>query len=401
MQKNLFIIPFFILISSCGLLKNSINTKEEILEFHQNSILVDTHNDVMIRVVENGEDISKLTSKGHSDLSRFKTGGVDLQIFSVWLDPNYEKSNPYQQTNKIIDSVISFAEKNPNDIIFVKNFSDIKRTIKEKKFGALIGIEGGHPIENDLQKLENLYNRGTRYLALTWNNSTSWASSARDEAQDTLNQKQKGLTEFGKNVVKKMNQLGMIIDVSHVGEKTFNDIISISEDPIIASHSCVYNISPHFRNLKDYQIKSIAKNGGVIFLNFYAGFLDSTFQKNYNNLFKEKKYLFDSLHSVYKNDSMKVEFMVWDLLKGDRENILPPLKVIVDHIDYIKNLTGSVDNIGFGADFDGADAFPHGIVDVTSYPKLTEELFLRGYSKMEIRKILGLNFLRVFKKVCG
>ncbi|MEK7819440.1 MAG: dipeptidase [Bacteroidota bacterium] len=398
-QKFSFLI-FSFLISSCATFRAVDEIPIEIKNFHNESILVDTHNDLMIRIVEKNEDLSNETKLGHSDIPRFKKGGVDLQILSVWLDPKFEKSNPFAQTSLIFDSVHSFVSKNKNKVVFVKNYDEAISAIQQKKLGVLIGVEGGHPIENDLSKLKNLFNRGMRYMAFTWNNSTNWATSARDEFADSLNEKPKGLTDFGKSVVRKMNELGILIDVSHVGAQSVNDILEASEDPIIASHSCVYNIAPHFRNLKDDQIKAIAKKEGVIFLNFYAGFLDVSFQKKYSELYASKKNIIDSLHNAMK-DSMKVEFLVWDMLKSESENLLPPISVLIDHIDYIKNLVGSVDNIGFGADFDGADNFPKGIVDVTSYPKITNELFLRGYTKEEIKKILGGNFLRVFRKVCG
>ena len=258
-----------------------------------------------------------------------------MQILSVWLDPKFEKSNPFAQTSLIFDSVHSFVSKNKNKVVFVKNYDEAISAIQQKKLGVLIGVEGGHPIENDLSKLENLFNRGMRYMAFTWNNSTNWATSARDEFADSLNEKPKGLTDFGKSVVRKMNELGILIDVSHVGAQSVNDILEASEDPIIASHSCVYNIAPHFRNLKDDQIKAIAKKEGVIFLNFYAGFLDVSFQKKYSELYASKKNIIDSLHNAMK-DSMKVEFLVWDMLKSESENLLPPISVLIDHIDYIK-----------------------------------------------------------------
>ena len=289
----------------------------------------------MIRIVEKNEDLSNETKLGHSDIPRFKKGGVDLQILSVWLDPKFEKSNPFAQTSLIFDSVHSFVSKNKNKVVFVKNYDEAISAIQQKKLGVLIGVEGGHPIENDLSKLENLFNRGMRYMAFTWNNSTNWATSARDEFADSLNEKPKGLTDFGKSVVRKMNELGILIDVSHVGAQSVNDILEASEDPIIASHSCVYNIAPHFRNLKDDQIKAIAKKEGVIFLNFYAGFLDVSFQKKYSELYASKKNIIDSLHNAMK-DSMKVEFLVWDMLKSESENLLPPISVLIDHIDYIK-----------------------------------------------------------------
>lgn len=302
----------------------------------------------------------------------------------------------------------------------------------------MIGVEGGHMIEDNLSYLDHLYARGTRYLTLTWNNSTSWATSAWDETINSphltspnggstqtqpsltpdsnkivISSKSKdsaaglppmgeqkgarsfGLTDFGKQVVRRMNELGMIIDVSHIGKKTFWDAMSITTKPVIASHSCVHALCPVPRNLKDDQIKAIGRNGGVIHLNFYSGFIDSNFIKRLNNFNENHKAERDSLLNL-KWANWEIEEWLTKKYPEESEHLRPPLSMLLDHLDHIVKLIG-VDHVGLGSDFDGISSAPKELEDVTSFPLITKALMERGYSKKDIRKILGENFIRVFK----
>ena len=211
-----------------------------------------------------------MSGKTHSDIYRFKKGGVDVQLFSVWSDGL--KVNPYAWANREMDSLDAVAKRNPGKIAMVGNTSTLLKAVKTGKLAAMFSVEGGHMIENNLDNLNNFYKRGVRYMTLTWNNSTDWASSAWDETNNTDKLKQKGLTDFGKQVVKRMNELGMMVDLSHVGEQTFFDVMAITTKPVLVSHSCVHALCPLPRKLKDEQIKAIGKNGGTIQLNFYSGF---------------------------------------------------------------------------------------------------------------------------------
>lgn len=211
-----------------------------------------------------------MIGKTHSDIYRFKKGGVDVQLFSVWSDGL--KVNPYAWANREMDSLDAVAKRNPGKIAMVGNTSTLLKAVKKGKLAAMFSVEGGHMIENNLDNLNNFYKRGVRYMTLTWNNSTDWASSAWDETNNTDKLKQKGLTDFGKQVVKRMNELGMMVDLSHVGEQTFFDVMAITTKPVLVSHSCVHALCPLPRKLKDEQIKAIGKNGGTIQLNFYSGF---------------------------------------------------------------------------------------------------------------------------------
>ncbi|ARS35005.1 dipeptidase [Pontibacter actiniarum] len=360
-------------------------------KLHQNALLVDTHNDVLISVME-GLDISQdLSGKTHSDLARFKKGGVDAQFFSVWSD----ETGTFKYANQQIDSLQAIARRHPDKMMLANSTADIQRAVKGGKMAALIGVEGGHMIESDLQKLEKLYNRGTRYLTLTWNNSTPWATSAMDETSGKLKESEKGLSDLGRQIVRRMNELGMMVDVSHVGEKTFWDVMEVTKKPVLVSHSSVYSINPVFRNLKDEQIRAIAKNGGVVQLNFFSGFLDSTFVSRVNAFQAAHQQEADSLKAQgYQNEGI-MDYLA-TTYPADVQNLRPPLSLLLDHLDYIVKLVG-VDYVGLGSDFDGISSAPQQLDGVQDYPLVTKELLARGYGEKDIKKILGGNFMRVFK----
>lgn len=361
-------------------------------KIHTKAIVVDTHNDILMKSVSSGIVFDQdLTGKTHSDLTRWKQGGLDVQVFSVYCDGALK--NSFQFANRQMDSLDAVVARHPDKIVKVDGYEEILKTVKQHKIAAMFGVEGGHMIENDLSKLDSLYKRGARYLTLTHNVSPSWATSAADET--TKPNIPRGLTDFGREVVQHMNQIGMLIDVSHAGDQTFWDVIKITTKPIIASHSSVYSLVPHRRNLKDDQIKAIAKNGGVIQVNFNPGFIDSSFDK------KEAAFL--KVHAA-ENDSLKKsgmeEFYALDYLYAkyptEVNAIRPPLSLLIDHIEYIIRLVG-IDYVGLGSDFDGINATPQQLDDVTTYPLIAKALVEKGYGKKDITKILGGNFLRVLK----
>jgi membrane dipeptidase len=280
-------------------------------------------------------------------------------------------------------------------MVLVRTPAELKKAVREKRLAAMLGVEGGHMIEDKIENLDNLYARGARYLTLTWNNSTSWATSAADETTKKDSLPYKGLTDLGIKIVERMNELGMLIDVSHNGEQTFWDVIKYTKKPIIASHSSVWNLCPHRRNLKDDQIKAIAKNGGVIHVNFYAGFIDSTYDRKSQLLREKHKPEIDALIANGTQPDY-ARFMIMEKYKNETDAIRPPLSMLIDHIDYIVRLVG-VDHVGLGSDFDGIEAGPQELNGVQDFPLVTKALLERGYSKKDIKKILGGNFLRVFK----
>lgn len=392
-----------LIIGHCGYLQAQSWKK-----LHFKSILVDTHNDVLTSTIDDKLSFDQqLKGKTHSDLSRFKEGGVDVEIFSVWSDGSYGPGKGFKRANQQIDTLYAVIQRNPDKIALVTTPAELRKVVKQQKLAAMIGVEGGHMIEDRLDYLDSLYRRGVRYMTLTWNNSTSWATSAMDETPGSRQQfgadstapdntaRQKGLTDFGKQIVQRMNELGMMVDLSHVGEQTFWDAIHTTSKPVLVSHSCVYSICPVFRNLKDDQIKAVAKNGGVIHLNFFSGFLDSGFVAR-NRAFNQKhKAERDSLRKTV-SDPYFADNYLYQKYADEVKSLRPPLSLLIDHLDYIVRLAG-VDHVGLGSDFDGISSAPQQLDDVTSFPLITEELVKRGYSKKAIRKILGENFIRVFK----
>lgn len=368
-------------------------------KIHRSAMLVDTHNDIPSSAIEKKVAFdTDLKGKTHSDLLRMFAGGVKGQLFSIFCGG--EQKEPYAFANQEMDSVYAWVKRNPEKMMLVYTPADLQKAINGKKLATMFGVEGGHMIENDLTKLDALHKRGMRYMTITWNNSTPWATSAADEttAGGAVNSEgKKGLTEFGKQVIKRMNELGVMVDVSHAGEQTFWDIFSISNKPIIASHSCVWNLCKHRRNLKDDQIKAIAKSGGVIFLNFYAGFIDSTYEARRNQLLQQYQPEIDSLIKTNMQPDY-ARIITAEKYKDRVLTIRPTLSVLLDHLDYIVKLVG-VDHVGMGSDFDGIEAPPLELNGVEDYPLITKALLERGYSKKDIRKILGGNFMRVFTAI--
>jgi membrane dipeptidase len=361
---------------------------------HSGAVLVDTHNDFPSASIEKRLPFdADLRGKAHSDLQRMFQGGVDLQVFSIFCGP--EQSAPYAWANREIDSVAAWVERNPGRMQWVRNGKDLRKALRSGRLGAMLGVEGGHMIEDDLSKLEALYGRGVRYMTLTWNNSTPWASSALDETTRRDSVASLGLNEFGRKVVRRMNELGMIVDVSHNGERTFWDALKETRKPVIASHSSVYSLCPHRRNLKDEQIRAIAANGGVVHLNFYAGFLDSSYERKSNAILAKEQSKIDSLVAAgMQKDYARMQ--VAEGLRRELEAVRPGMDVLLDHLDHIVRLVG-VDHVGLGSDFDGIEAPPKGLEGVEDFPKITEALKARVYSRKDIRKILGGNFIRVLK----
>ena len=365
-------------------------------QIHDRAILVDTHNDVLDLIsIGRGLDFgTNLLGKSHSDLARFRKGGVDVQVFSIFCNDNYGRGRAFAMANRQIDTLYAMAARHPREMMIVRTPAEIRLAVSQKKLAAMMGVEGGHMIEDDMDKLDSFYARGVRYMTLTWNNSTSWATSAWDERRHSFLVTPYGLNDFGRKVVQRMNALGMIVDVSHIGEKTFWDAIQLTTKPVIASHSSVYALCPVPRNLKDEQIRAIARNGGVVQVNFYSGFLDS------NYLHRQAE--FESRHSAELDSLVARKLPTIDINQyfaakypSEATAIRPPLSKLIDHIDYIVKLVGA-DYVGLGSDFDGIESAPLGLDGVQDFPKITKALVQKGYSTIDIQKILGGNFLRVF-----
>lgn len=367
-------------------------------DIHLESFVADTHNDVLLRAME-GQNVLKYHPESHSDLEKFKLGGVDLQVFSIWVSPDEKEKKYFENANDMINKLDFLISRVPKDWGLAKSYQDITYNSRKNKMSCVIGVEGGHIIGRDISKLEALHDRGMRYLGLTWNNSNHIASSAKDETFNRNSLSNIGLSNFGSEVVQKCNDLGVIIDVSHAGEQAFWDVVDQSQEPIIASHSSVYALCPHYRNLKDDQIKAIAKTGGAVFINFYPGYIDSTFQQKAEIINMKYEVELDILAEKYDPLSNQYWFEEMKLLKHEKARITPSINDVIKHISYIVDLVG-VDYVGIGSDYDGVEIMPTGLENVSKLPFLTKKLIEHGYTIREVRKILGGNFKRIFKEVC-
>lgn len=362
----------------------------EALRIQKSAIVIDTHNDITSFMTDNSYDIgTSSVGKYQTDLARMKQGGLTAEFFSVYVDKQYVvDGGSARRAMDMIDQVYRAAEKYPNDIMMSYSVADIRRAKKEGKLAALMGIEGGHAIEDSLAALRDFYRLGIRYMTLTHNNSNDWADAAMDAP------KHNGLTPFGKSVVREMNRLGMLVDVSHVSDKTMSDVLDVSTAPVIASHSSARAISNQPRNIPDDLLRRIAKNGGVVQVNFYPTFLDQKFADAEKARSEKLKPQLDELEKRYKNDPAKLELeenKLYDSIPIPR----PSFTTIVDHIDHIVKIAG-IDHVGIGSDFDGVPVLPEGMDDIAQLPKITYELLRRGYSETDIKKILGENLLRAF-----
>lgn len=369
---------------------------KDAFKLHYDAIVIDTHNDILMPVFLEGADLNKNNAGTQSDIVKWKRGGLDVQMFSIYVPERY-KSNHFAYVMKLIDKLEENQAENPDTFVLCKSYDELMAGINSGKFCGLMGAEGGNMIEGSMENLETLYSRGVRYLGLTWNTSNAIGTSARDE---TERGKRGGLTEFGKQVVARMNELGMMIDVSHLGETAFWDVAELSNSPIIASHSNVYNLAPHYRNLSDEQIKAIANSGGYIGINFFYKFLDpsgnSAQIKSIQSSYKTgiRKFEDDFGDDLVAFNEKRYEYLTENKINGGT-----PIDILIDHIDYIVKLVGA-DYVGLGSDFDGSIVTANELYDATCYPIITKKLVERGYTEQDIRKILGGNFLRVFKQVC-
>ena len=356
------------------------------LQIHRRAIVIDTHNDVTTPMTNNDFDLSGTPPTPYrTNIERMKKGGLTGEFFSLYIRPWYvEHGGSTRRTLDMIDAVYRAVERHPNDLMLGISVADIRRAKRTGKVAALMGIEGGHAIEDSLPVLREFYRLGVRYMTLTWNNTNNWADAGRGE------KKHNGLSDFGKEVVREMNRLGMLVDVSHVSDKTMSDALDISTAPIIASHSSARALSNVPRNIPDDLLKRIAKNGGVVCVNFYTMFVDEkTVRPQSDERDKRLKAQQDAIDEKYKNDP---ERRAEESDKLEQANPLPPLPIskLIDHIDHIVKVAG-IDHVGIGADFDGANDMPEGAQDVSMLPNITYELLERGYSERDI----------LFACVCG
>lgn len=385
------------------MLTNSVSHKDSVINdynpfiLHYDAIVVDTHNDILMPIFLQGAEINFDNPHTQSDLIKWKKGGLDVQVFSIYVPQRY-KSGHFNYAMKLIDRLEKYNRDYSESFKLVRNYDEITEANKNGLFCGMMGAEGGTMIEGSLEKLQILYNRGIRYLGLTWNTSNDIAVSAQDETEKGI---KGGLKPLGRKVVEKMNELGMLIDVSHLGETAFWECIELSKYPVIASHSSVYTLCPHYRNLTDEQIKAIASTGGYIGINFYNKFLDpAVYSNNTKSIHSRYKQEIKQIESECGNDLIEFNRRRYKHLTENKTTEGTSIDILIDHIDYVVKLVG-VDHVGLGSDFDGGIYTPNELYDASCYPVITMKLYERGYTSEEIKKIIGGNFLRVLKQLPG
>lgn len=369
------------------------------LKIHKKAIVIDGHNDITSPMVDEDLDLRSDTvgrfhkdgDPFHTDLNRFKRSGITAEFFSIYTSgADYQKGGKMRRAMDLIDATNREVEKHPDLLVSCTTAAQIRQAKKSNKICALMGIEGGYVIENSLYALRNFYRLGVRYMTLTHNVSHEWADAHRGEAKNN------GLSEFGKEVVREMNRLGMLIDISHVSVKTMSDVLDVSTAPIIASHSGARGVNDHTRNVPDDILRRVAQNGGVIMINFYPSFLDARTNKEENDRAARLKPQLDALREQFK-DNPQAYNEAERRLFAENPIYIADYKRIVDHIDHIKKVAG-IDYVGLGSDYDGVPFLPAGMNGMEDLPLVTYEMLKRGYSEQEIRKVLGENFLRAFAK---
>jgi membrane dipeptidase len=372
----------------------SSTISEKAKKLHFSSIVVDTHDDTTQRLLDPHFDITSPHMDGNVDLPRMRDGGLTAIFFSIWISGKILGPGAVKQALDQIDSVRETVRKHPDELILATTSDDIREAKKQHKIAALMGVEGGHMMGNDLAVLRTFAALGVRYMTLTHMENNEWADSSTDKPAHN------GLTDFGKDVVREMNRLGMMVDISHVSDKTFYDALEVSKAPVIASHSSCRALCDAPRNMTDDMIRDLAKHGGVIQINYHVGFLSQQFrdfEAAHPEIDKEiseevkKRCGTDETCSGVAGDQVVRDFM--------KEGKLPKVDwtLIIDHIDHAVKV-GGIDHVGLGSDFDGA-VMPIGMEDVSHLPQITDALLKKGYSESDIRKILGENTLRVMTEV--
>jgi membrane dipeptidase len=365
-------------------------------QIHLKAIAIDMHADTAQRLVDENVDISKRLNDGHLDAVRMKEGGLDAQFFSIWVEPALYGgggASAMERADRQIAAVRALAERHPETWILATSAADIRRAAAEGKLAALMGLEGGYAIDERVENVERYYQMGVRYMSPAWSVSTSWAGSSGDEIGQN-----RGLNDFGKQVIREMNRLGMVVDVSHVSDKTFWDIIETSSKPVVATHSNCRAIADVRRNLTDDMIKAIARTGGVVCVLFYSEFLEPGWSAKKKQVDAEIAGLVQKA-SEQQQGNAGLKKIARDRIRTEEyARRLPQVSIsrVVDHIDHIVRLVG-IDHVGIGSDYDGIQATASGLSNVAELPNLTDELLRRGYSASDIEKILGGNMLRALE----
>ena len=374
---------------------------------HRSAIVIDTHADTPQRFLDENYDLGQPLNGGNLNLESARKGNLGAEFFSIWVEPNLNKGHYAKKTLELIDSVKQQVAKHPGQMMFVATPEGIEFAHRQHKLAALMGIEGGHSIENSLALLRQYYALGVRYMTLTWSNSTDWADSSGDIDDSKIPHTKEGLSEFGKDVVYEMNRLGMMVDISHVSDRTFFRTLIITRAPVIASHSSARALCNAPRNMTDDMLRAVANSGGpgskggVVQVNFYSAFISQAYRDAQKAQQPEVEKAVQEFKDKAKAEGREVTYEEIAKIERPFADLIPrpPLSVLIDHIDHIAKVAG-VDHVGLGSDFDGVDGqLPAGIDSVADLPKITAALMERGYTAEDCRKILGGNLLRVFQEV--
>jgi membrane dipeptidase len=376
-------------------------------QVHRSALVIDTHADTPQRFVDEHFDLGDPLGGGNLNLASIRKGNLGAEFFSIWVEPTRYKGQYARRTLELIDSVKQQVIKHPKELMFVATPGGIDLAHRERKLAVLMGIEGGHSIENSIPLLRQYYSLGVRYMTLTWSNSNDWADSSGDIDDKSIPHTKEGLTEFGKDVVYEMNRLGMMVDVSHVSDRTFYETLRISRAPVIASHSSARALCNAPRNMTDDMLRAVANyggpgsKGGVVQVNFYSGFISQAYRDAAKAQRPEVDKAVQALKEQAKAAGKPVPYAEIEKLERQFADRIPrpPLSALIDHIDHIAKVAG-IDHVGLGSDFDGVNGqLPEGIDSAADLPKITEALMERGYSAEDCRKILGGNLIRVFREV--
>jgi membrane dipeptidase len=404
----IFLAPALLVSQSAGTHKHKKMTpKLDAAEVHRSAIVIDTHADTPQRFVDENFDLADPLNGGNLNLETIHQGNLGAEFFSIWVEPTLYKGQYARRTLVLIDAVKQQVAKHPDQMVLATSPEDIERAHREHKFAALMGIEGGHSIEDSLALLKQYYALGVRYMTLTWSNSNDWADSSGDVNDTAIPHTKEGLTDFGKDVVAEMNRLGMMVDISHVSDGTFYRAVAVTRAPVIASHSGARALCDAPRNMTDDMLRAVAKSGGpgskggVVQVNFYSGFVSQAYRDAQLAQEPEVKKAVDDLKAKAKAEGRPLTYD--EISKVQRQYAdripRPPLSMLIDQIDHIAKVAG-VDHVGLGSDFDGVSGqLPEGLDSPADLPKITAALMARGYSPEDCRKILGGNLLRVFHEV--
>ncbi|MGA2536255.1 MAG: dipeptidase [Terracidiphilus sp.] len=376
-------------------------------EIQKSAIVIDTHADTPQRFVDEHFDLGDPLGGGNLNLESIHKGNLGAEFFSIWVEPSLYKDHYARRTLELIDAVKLQVAKHPDQMVFAASAEGIEAAHREHKFAALMGIEGGHSLENSLALLRQYYALGVRYMTLTWSNSTDWADSSGDIDNATVPHTKEGLSEFGKDVVYEMNRLGMMVDISHVSDRTFFRTLVITRAPVIASHSAARALCDAPRNMTDDMLRAVANSGGpnskggVVQVNFFSGFISQAYRDAAKAQTPEVEKAVADAKEKAKAEGREFTYAEEEKIQRSYMDRIPrpPLSMLIDHIDHIAKVAG-VDHVGLGSDFDGVSGqLPLGLDSPADLPKITQALLDRGYSAEDCRKILGGNLLRVFHEV--